>query len=195
MPIWYNTDPDTGLLVAGKTFLHPAFAGLILAAVVSAIRSTADSQLLVASSSVVRDVYQQGMGKDVSDKILMRLSRISVLVLGIAAIILALTEARAIFWFVLFSWAGLGASFGPVLILSLYWKRLTKWGAIAGMVTGFVVTILWKLYIRGLLNNLYRLDIYELVPAFILATVAAIIVSLCVQQREQSLKRSSDLND
>jgi len=174
-------DPDTGLLVAGKALLHPVFAGLILAAVVSAIRSTADSQLLVASSSLVRDMYQQGMGKDVSDKILMRLSRISVLALGIAATILALTEARAIFWFVLFSWAGLGASFGPVLILSLYWKRLTKWGVIAGMCTGFTITIIWKLYIRGLLNNLYRLDIYELVPAFILAAVAAIIVSLCTQ--------------
>jgi sodium/proline symporter len=185
-------DPDTGLLVAGKLLLHPVLAGLILAAVFSAIRSTADSQLLVASSSVVRDIYQKGVGRQISDRKLMLISRIAVLVLGLAAIILALTEARAIFWFVLFSWAGLGASFGPVLILSLYWKKLTRWGAVAGMTAGFSVTLIWKLLIRPALNQTCGLDVYELVPAFFLASIAAIVVSLGTRSKNQDSLRDAD---
>jgi sodium/proline symporter len=186
------SDPDTGLLVAGKLLLHPVLAGLILAAVFSAIRSTADSQLLVASSSVVRDIFQKGGGKEISDRNLMLISRIAVLVLGLAAIILALTEARAIFWFVLFSWAGLGASFGPVLILSLYWKKLTRWGAVAGMTTGFSVTLIWKLLIRPALNQTCGLDIYELVPAFFLASIAAVVVSLGTRSKNQDSLQDAD---
>jgi Na+/proline symporter len=170
-------DPDTGLLVSAIKYFHPAFAGLVIAAVFCALLSTADSEILVASSAVVRDLYQQTIKKDLSQRSAMIMSRVIVLLLGFAAMALALTEARAIFWFVLFSWAGLGASFGPALIMGLFWKRFNKWGAAAGVFTGFAVTVVWKLWIRGAIKGSLGIDIYELVPAFFLSLLMIFVVS------------------
>jgi Na+/proline symporter len=171
------TDPDNGFLLAGLKFLHPIFGGMILAAVFAAIRSTADSQLLVASSSVVRDIGEKALGKEFSTRQVIKFNRIVVLFLGMMAVILAMMEARAIFWFVLFSWAGLGASFGGVIILTIGWKGIKKWGIVGGMVTGFVTTIVWKLWFRGMIVRLYGIDIYELVPAFLFSLLVTIVVS------------------
>ena len=176
--------PTSNLIAApflqADRYTHMALVGvayLVVAAVFCALLSTADSEILVASSAVVRDLYQQTVKKDLSSRTAMIMSRTIVLILGFAAMILALTEARAIFWFVLFSWAGLGASFGPALIMGLFWRRFNKWGAAAGVITGFVVTIVWKLYIRGVINRAFHIDIYELVPAFVMSLLMIYVVS------------------
>jgi Na+/proline symporter len=171
-------DPQAGLLATAQYFLPPILVGLIVAAVFAALRSTADSQLLVASSAVVRDFYEGVLGKKLTGPQSMRISRVVVLVLGLFAIFMALSENRFIFWFVLFSWAGLGASFAPPLILAVYWKRLSAAGVIASMVTGFTTTLIWKLHLREAITAAGGPDIYELVPAFFASLLAAIVFSL-----------------
>jgi sodium/proline symporter len=171
-------DPEWGLFESARELLHPALAGLVVAAVFAALRSTADSQLLVASSAIVRDLCEKVMGIEMDDARARRISRWVVVVLGVLAVLLSLQEARFIFWFVLFSWAGLGASFAPPLILAVFWKRLSAAGVIASMITGFGVTLLWKLVIRGAIVEAKGPDIYELVPAFFASLLAAVLFSL-----------------
>jgi len=176
-------DPQAGLLEAANFFLPPVLVGLIIAAVFAALRSTADSQLLVASSAVVRDLCERVLGISMNEARAMRVSRIVVLALGVAAVFLALSENRFIFWFVLFSWAGLGASFAPALILAVYWKRLSAAGVVAGMVTGFLATVVWKLYVREAVTAAGGPDIYELVPAFFLSLAAVVVFSFAFPRR------------
>ncbi|TKJ38452.1 symporter [candidate division LCP-89 bacterium B3_LCP] len=152
---------------AALLLLHPIVAGIMLSAILSAIMSTASSQLLVAASSVVKDLYESLFGKDPGEKKLVNLSRIAVLLLGTLAILLALAEVRVIFWFVLFAWSGMGAAFGPIMLLSVSKFKVNFWGALSCMITGFGVTVIWKL--TGLSDSV----IYELVPAFVLAFLAA----------------------
>ena len=161
-----------------QAFLPAVLVGLIVAAVFAALRSTADSQLLVASSAVVQDLCRHVLKLDLDEARAMRISRIVVIVLGLLAVGLALTQNRFIFWFVLFSWAGLGASFAPPLILAVSWKRLSPAGVIAAMVVGFTTTLVWKLWLRDWLQAIGGPDIYELVPAFFLSLGAAILFSL-----------------
>ncbi|MBI5542285.1 MAG: sodium:proline symporter, partial [Deltaproteobacteria bacterium] len=113
----------------------------------------------------------QVLGKARSGKASVMAGRVTVLVLGVAALLVSLQDVRVVFWFVLFAWSGLGAAFGPVLLLALYTDRLTRRGALAGMLTGFGVTVAWKL--SGLSDTV----VYELVPAFVLAGLAALGVS------------------
>jgi len=187
-------DPETAILKSSMLLLHPALSGVILAAVISAILSTADSQLLVAASAVCRDLYQKFIStSEIKEKTMVKISRVTVVVLGILAILLALTESRIVFWFVLFSWAGLGASFGPVLILSVFWKKLTRQGVIAGMLTGLITTILWKVKLKALIAEVTNLELYELVPAFFLALAVAIVVSLLTGDEEKPETEGKDL--
>ena len=136
--------------------------------------STADSQLLVAASSVVRDLYERILHKDKSipQKQLTLLSRLCVVFLVIVAIFLGIVIEDLVFWFVLFAWAGLGASIGPTSILALFWKRTTRGGVIAGLIGGMVTVFIWKSIpaLSGL--------IYELIPAFFVALLLTILVSL-----------------
>ncbi len=152
---------------AALMLLHPVIAGIMLSAILSAIMSTASSQLLVAASSVVKDFYENIFGKDPGERKLVNLSRITVLVLGTLSILFALAKVRVIFWFVLFAWSGMGAAFGPLMLLSVSKFRVNFWGALACMIIGFGVTVTWKL--TGLSDTV----IYELVPAFLLAFLAA----------------------
>lgn len=179
-------DPQGGLLATAEMFLPGIVVGLILAAVFAALRSTADSQLLVASSAVVRDFFQHVLGMKMDDRKALSVSRVVVLVLGILAVALALTENRFIFWFVLFSWAGLGASFGPSLVLAVFWRKLSSAGVIASMLAGFATTILWKLVIRGAIKEAHGVDVYELVPAFLVSFVVAVVVSLLAPRKRGS---------
>lgn len=176
-------DPQWGLLKTAELFLHPLFVGLILAAVFAALRSTADSQLLVASSAVVRDFVGHVLRLRLDDRQAMRIARVVVLVLGVLAVLLALSENRFIFWFVLFSWAGLGASFGPSLVLAVSWKRLSPAGVVASMVLGFSTTIVWSVWIRDAIKARGGPDVYELVPAFALALLAAVLFSFLFPRR------------
>ncbi|MBU0518329.1 sodium/proline symporter, partial [bacterium] len=160
-------DPEHLFPNAALMLLHPILAGIMLSAILSAIMSTASSQLLVAASSVAKDLYEGLLGKDPGEKKLLTLSRITVLVLGTLAILFALAEVRVIFWFVLFAWSGMGAAFGPIMLLSVSKFKVNFWGALLCMITGFGVTLVWKL--TGLSESI----IYELVPAFFAALLMA----------------------
>lgn len=164
-------DPEQLFPLLARQSLHPLLAGVMLAAILSAIMSTVSSQLLVAASSVSRDLFEKVFGMAKSSRKSMLAGRISVLVIGAAAILVALGEVRIVFWFVLFAWSGLGAAFGPVLLLGLTTDLLTRKGAIAGIVAGFAITVTWKL------SGLSDTFVYELVPAFFGATLAALLVS------------------
>ena len=133
--------------------------------------STVSAQILVAASAVAHDIYSQMLRKSLSHEKIIFVSRITVLLLGLGAICIALGETRVIFWFVLFAWSGLGASFGPLILFMLYRKDTTREAAVAGMLTGFITTLIWK--ITGLSESV----IYELVPAFILSSLVIYVVS------------------
>jgi len=182
--------PDVAMLPNGDTeqlypilaaqHLHPVFFGVVVAAIFAAIMSTADSQLLVAASSVVRDFYEKILhrGERVPQQRLVLLSRVSVALLVVAALIVGMLAEQLVFWLVLFSWSGLGAAIGPTSILALYWKRVTRAGVIAGLVTGMIVTIVWQ-YIPAL-----DALIYELVPAFIASLITTLLVSWATRPPE-----------
>lgn len=157
---------------------NPIIAGILLSAVLAAIMSTADSQLLVASSSFSNDVYsmaKQKMGKKApTDKELMLVSRITVVILSIVAFLIAMDENSSIFALVQYAWGGLGAAFGPVMLFSLYSRKLNKFGAFASIITGVIVTVLFKYWLASF-GGLWA--IYELVPGFICSTIALFAVS------------------
>ncbi len=167
-------DPENLFPYLASAHLHPLLLGIITASILAAIMSTADSQLLVASSGIARDLYQKTIanGKTVPEKRLVLISRISVLGLVAASLVFGVLAKRLVFWLVLFAWGGLGASFGPTILLSLFWKKTTKIGVIAGLVSGTAVTIIW--------NQISFLKdfIYELVPAFFISFLMTFFVSL-----------------
>ncbi|MCL2567931.1 MAG: sodium/proline symporter [Oscillospiraceae bacterium] len=164
-------NPELITAVIATELMHPIMGGLIIAGIVSAIVSTVDQLLLTTSSTVTKDFYQAMVNKNASERTIVRMSRVVLVVTTILAVIMGLSENETIFWFVLFAFGGLGAAFGPVFILSVYWKKMTKWGALSGMIMGLVVSVGW-FYTPPL-----RALIYELVPAFLLATAACILVS------------------
>lgn len=173
-------DPEQALPLACNDLLPEVLAGFVIAAIVSAICSTADSQLIVVSSTISRDLIPFiKKKKDTDFSKTLRLDRIVLVILALLSVLFALTENRVIFEFVLYAWSVLGASFGPLIILMLLWKKTTKQGAIAGMVTGALVTVIWK--------NIDSLKaiVYELVPAFILAFIAIWIVSLITYKEDK----------
>jgi Na+/proline symporter len=154
--------------------LHPVLFGIVVASIFAAIMSTADSQLLVAASALVRDFYQKVVrrGDEIPRQTLVTYSRVTVALLVVLALILGWLAETLVFWLVLFAWAGLGAALGPTSILALYWRGLTRAGVFAGLITGTVVTFVWALT-PGLDARLY-----ELIPAFFLALVGTVLVSL-----------------
>lgn len=174
------SDTENLYPVLAQQHLHPVVFGVVVASIFAAIMSTADSQLLVAASAVVRDIYDKiiNKGKEIPQKKLVLYSRLVVLLLVVVALIFGLLAQDLVFWLVLFAWAGLGAAIGPTSILALYWKGTTKAGIIAGLLTGTAVTIIWY-YIPVLKNNLY-----ELIPAFFLGLFVTWLVSLFTQKPE-----------
>ena len=164
-------DPEHLFPKAAQQLLPTLGTAIVLTGVLAAIMSTVSAQILVAASAVAHDVYSKMLKKTFSHEKILWVSRATVLVLGIGAMLIALGETRVIFWFVLFAWSGLGASFGPLILFTLYSKNITRQGAIAGMLTGFLTTLVWK--VTGLSETL----IYELVPAFLFAALAIYFVS------------------
>jgi SSS family solute:Na+ symporter len=160
-----ESNPEMVYLVLSASFFGPVFYGLMIGGIFAAILSTADSQLLVVSSTFVRDLYEKILRRNrpVPEKRKLILCRWVVLASGVVSVILAYVAKDLVFWLVLFAWGGLGASFGTSLILALYWKRTTVSGVVAGMITGTLVTILWKLFLKD------ATGIYELIPAFFLS--------------------------
>lgn len=169
--------------------LYPAFiAGLFLCAILAAAMSTADSQLLCASSAISQDIWKGIIKPGSSDKTVMTVSRLSVLGVAVVGLILALNPNSSIFSLVAFAWSGFGAVFGPIVILSLYWKGLTSKGAIAGMVSGGALDIAWYfLKNAGIVPALY-----EILPAFLACLIVAIVVSLIAPQRDIEILSTFD---
>ena len=172
-------DPETILPVMSAELFPALFAGLFLAIVLAAIMSTVDSLLILASSAVVRDVVQQMFYPDMSEKRLSLYGKLTTVVVGAGALVLALGEVRVIFWFVLFAWSGLACAFTPVVLCALYWKRTTLAGATAGMLGGFISSTVWVLFIKA---GFY--DLYELLPGFLVGFALTIGVSLWTQPPE-----------
>ncbi len=173
-------DPETIILVVADLIskhgvLATIIAGLILAGILAATMSTADSQLLAASSSASQNILKEVFMKDMSEKTGMLIARITVLVIALIGVFIARNPDSSVFQIVSFAWAGFGASFGPLVLLALFWKRSTFQGALCGMVSGGVMVFVWKFLIRPMGG---ALGIYELLPAFLLGLAVNVIVSL-----------------
>lgn len=165
----------------------PAFVGgVILAGILASTMSTADSQLLAAASAVSQNLLQETFGIKLSQKKSMILARLSVVVISIIAVFLARNPDSSVFRIVSFAWAGFGAAFGPVVLAALFWKRANKWGAIAGMVAGGATVFIWKFVVRVQFADTI-LNIYELLPAFIVGLIAIVIVSLLTKAPEKEI--------
>jgi SSS family solute:Na+ symporter len=185
--------PDVAILPGGDAeqafphlanhLLHPLFFGLIIAAIFSAIMSSADSQLLVAASGIIRDVYQKLILKDadIDQQKLVFYSRITVTILVLISLLFGFFATDLVFWLVLFAWGGLGATIGSTSLLVLFWKGTTRTGVIAGIITGGTLIFLWKL-VPFFKENIW--NIYELIPPFIASFVVTILVSLLTQKSE-----------
>jgi sodium/proline symporter len=173
----FYSDPEYVMPGLANDLLPAWLAGIFISGAIAAMMSTADSQLLIISSSVIEDFYHKTLGREVSEKLLLNLSRIITLVVGIFGLIIALMSKELIFAMVSYAWSGLGASFGPGIILLLKWKRCTKEGVLAGMIAGSVTTVVWS-------NIDYLDDIISVrFVAFALATIAVIVFSLVSKKK------------
>ena len=168
-------DPETVFISLGQLLFHPFVAGFMLAAILAAIMSTISSQLLVSSSALVEDLYHAFNRKELGEKSSVLLGRVAVMIVSVVAALMAWQADDSILKLVSFAWAGFGASFGPVVLLALYWRRLTRWGALAGMTTGAVVAAVWANLSGGIF------DLYELLPGFVANLIVTIVVSLVTE--------------
>lgn len=166
-------DSETILPLMAQDLFPAVFTGVFMVIVLAAIMSTADSLLILASSAVVRDVIQKIYRPSMPEYRLSRYAKLTTLVIGAAAMFVALGEARLIFWFVLFAWSGLAGAFVPVVLCSLFWKRTTLAGAISGMVVGFATTVAWVLFFK---SDFFEL--YEMIPGVFAGLAATVLVSL-----------------
>lgn len=162
-------DPETVMLLLAQTLFHPLVAGLVLAAVLAAIMSTVSSQLIVCSSVLVEDLYKVVARRDPSKTFLVTMGRACVLAVAGVGILLAMNPGGTILELVGFAWAGFGASFGPIILLSLFWRKLTNWGALAGMVAGAATVFIW---------DAAGFALYEIIPGFVMNLIVSVAVSL-----------------
>ena len=146
--------------------------------------STADSQLIAASSSVTKDILVNTFKVKLSEKKEMVIARLSVIAISVLAVLLALNPNGSVFRIVSFAWAGFGAAFGPIILFSLFFKRTTKWGALAGMLSGGAMVFIWK-FVISKLGGIFK--IYELLPAFIISCPFILIVSLLTSEPEKEV--------
>ncbi|AOM01821.1 sodium/proline symporter PutP [Cobetia marina] len=165
-------DSEKIFMVMVNFIFHPAVAGVLLAAILAAVMSTADSQLLVSSSALADDFYKALFKKDATQSELVWVGRFAVIGIAIIAWVLALDPNSSVLGLVSYAWAGFGAAFGPALIMSLYWRRMNRFGALAGIIVGGVTVVVWKQLSGGIF------DLYEIVPGVIFAYIAIYVVSI-----------------
>ena len=165
--------------------LPSLLAGFVMAGILAATISSSDSYLLIAASAFAKNIFQGICKKNATDKQVMWVSRIVLLVLAVIGVLIALDENSVIFQIVSFAWAGFGATFGPLMLFSLFWKRTTRAGAIAGMISGAGMVFLWKLVISKL-GGVFA--IYELLPAFIFSAICIVVVSLLTKKPSQQIE-------
>lgn len=178
-------NPETVFIVLSQVLFHPLVTGFLLAAILAAIMSTISSQLLVTASALTEDFYKAFFRRSASDKELVLFGRLSLLGVSLIALYLALNPNETILNLVGYAWAGFGAAFGPVILLSLYWKRMNKWGALAGMVIGAATVMIW--------DQIEAFSaIYEIIPGFIACTLAVIIVTLLTSKPSDEMSAEFD---
>lgn len=170
-----STDAENIFITLATSSLPAILAGFVMAGILAATISSSDSYLLIAASAFAKNIYQGVFKKNASDKQVMNMSRITLLAIALVAMFIALDEKSVIFNIVSFAWAGFGATFGPIMLFSLFWKRTNRPGAIAGMISGASMVFLWKLVISKL-GGIFA--IYELLPAFIFSSICIVVVSL-----------------
>lgn len=168
-------NPETVFIFLTQAMFNPWVAGVLIAAILSAIMSTIDSQLLVCSSVIVEDFYKHISKKEASENQLVWLTRFSLLAIALIATWVATNPESSVLELVSYAWAGFGAAFGPAILFSLYWPKYTKHGALATIVSGAMIVIVWKQLSGGIF------DLYEIVPAFIMASIVGYVVSLLTQ--------------
>lgn len=172
-----------------SSFLPPFLAGLVLAGILAATISSSDSYLLIAASALAKNIYQGILKKDASEKAVMKMSRIVLLLITIVAMMMATDEQSIIFSIVSIAWAGFGAAFGPVILTSLFWRDTTANGALAGMLVGGSAVIIWNLFLADL-GGFF--DLYELLPCFLLALISIIVVSK-LDKKDPAVQAEYDL--
>ena len=188
-----SSEAENVFILLATNLLPAVLAGLVMAGILAATISSSDSYLLIAASAFSKNIFQGLIHKKASDKQVLVISRITLLAITGVAIIIALDENSVIFNIVSFAWAGFGATFGPLMLMSLFWKRISRWGAIAGMIGGGVMVFVWNLAIRPL-GGIW--DVYELLPAFIFSCICIVVVSLLtpapskeIQQEFEEVKK------
>ncbi|BBM67434.1 sodium:proline symporter [Vibrio alfacsensis] len=176
--VWVTNHPGTQLDDGEKIFMllvntvfHPVIAGILLAAILAAVMSTADSQLLVSSSALAEDFYKQVIKPNASSEEVVMIGRVGVIVISLIALFLAMTPDSSVLGLVSYAWAGFGAAFGPAVVLSLYWNGMNRNGALAGILVGGITIVVWKQLTGG------WFDVYEIVPGIIFSTIAIVLVS------------------
>jgi SSS family solute:Na+ symporter/sodium/proline symporter len=185
-------DPETIFIVLSQLLFNPLVAGFLLAAILAAIMSTISSQLLVTSSSLTGDFYQVFLNKNASEKQLVLVGRISVFLVALVAIYLAYDRNSSILSLVSNAWAGFGAAFGPVVIGCLYWKGMTRNGALAGMIAGAVTVLIWIYAPITINGQSLSATMYEIVPGFIICSLTIYFVSQLSDKAEDDILEKFD---
>ena len=172
-------------IVMATKLLPPLGAGLVMAGILAATISSSDSYLLIAASAFSKNIYQGLIKKNATEKQIMRVSRITLILVALFGMFIALDENSVIFTVVAFAWAGFGATFGPIMLFSLFWKRTTKQAAVAGMLSGGISVFIWKLLLKPL-GGIF--GIYELLPAFIISCIFIVVVSLLTEEPSKEIQ-------
>ena len=167
------------------TLMHPLFAGLVMAGILAATISSSDSYLLIAASAFSKNLFQGVFHRKANDSQVMVVSRVTLIVIALIGAVIALDENSIIFTIVSFAWAGFGATFGPLMLFSLFWKRTTKAGAVAGMLSGGIMVFVWNFLIKPL-GGIFA--IYELLPAFIISSIFIVAVSLLTAEPDKTVE-------
>ena len=165
-------DPEQIFMLLVSSLFNPLVAGILLAAILAAIMSTADSQLLVCSTAFAEDLYRDMFRSEATQQEILQVGRVSVVVISIIACLLAMNPESNVLGLVSYAWAGFGAAFGPALLISLFWKRMTRNGALAGILMGGITVVVWKQLTGG------WFDLYEIIPGFAFSSIAIVAVSL-----------------
>jgi sodium/proline symporter len=179
-------NPETVFISLSQALFNPWVAGVIMAAILSAIMSTIDSQLLVCSSVISEDFYHSFIRPDASSEELLKVSRLAVIGVALVALVIATDRSSGVLDLVSYAWAGFGAAFGPVILLSLFLRSMTALAAMAGLLSGAVTVVLWSEPSGGVF------DLYELVPGFGVAFLLILIISLLRPQKQQTVLTQFD---
>ena len=182
-------EAENVFILLSTHLLPPVLAGLVMAGILAATISSSDSYLLIAASAFSKNIYQGLLHRKATDKQVLTMSRVTLLAITAIAIVIALDENSVIFTIVSFAWAGFGATFGPLMLLSLFWKRINRAGAIAGMIGGGCMVFIWNLLIRPLGG---AWDIYELLPAFLFSCLCIVVTSFLTAPPSKEIQREFD---